>query len=223
MIGLTACAAAQHAGARRLHSSNAQHLDSIGFEASSSSGSSDEADFAPELDLLPRLLQEQMAEDAAVAAAAAATAQRFSVTGELSTPGAYGSLDSPDAETAAGNDSITILPDDATATNDTADSTVPDSTVAGSTADAKPGLEAATRGDSAQSVAGSGGPVDSQSREGKVAEQLNGGQTAGIVLGVFVAAGVVALGVFAYQRHKKNNQEDYISRYRRYEGGIEMQ
>lgn len=227
LIGLTACAAAQRAapaaGARRLHSSHAQQLGSIGFEASSSSGSSDEADFAPELDSLPRLLQEQMAEDAAVAAAAAATARRFSVTGELSTPGAYGSLDSPDAATAAGNDGITILPDDATATNDTADSTAPDSTVAGSTADAKPGLEAATRGEPAQSVAGSGGPVDSQRREGKVAEQLNGGQTAGIVLGVFVAAGVVALGVFAYQRHKKNNQEDYISRYRRYEGGIEMQ
>ena len=159
-----------------------------------------------------------MAEDAAVAAAAAATARRFSVTGELSTPGAYGS---PDAETAAGNDGITILPDDAT--NSTADSTVPDSTVAGSTADAKPGLEAATRSsDPSQTVSGSSGPVDSQSREGK-AEQLSGGQTAGIVLGVVVAAGVVALGVFAYQRHKKNNQEDYISRYRRYEGGIEMQ
>jgi hypothetical protein len=159
--------------------------------------------------LLCRLLQEQMAEDAAVAA------QRASLTGELSTPGAYGSLDTPDAETASGNDGITIHSEEPT--SDTADTTA-----AGSTASAKPSLEAATR-DPSQSVAGSGGPVDSQSREGQVVEQLNGGQTAGIVIGVLIAAGVVAVGAFAYQRHRKNKQEDYITRYRRYDGGIEMQ
>jgi uncharacterized protein HemX len=83
-------------------------------------------------------------------------------------------------------------------------------------------MEAATR-DPSQSVTGTSGPVDSQNSEGKVAEQLSGGQTAGIVVGVLIAAGVVAGAVFGYQKYKKNQQgNDYISRYRRYDGEIEM-
>ncbi|KAF6253254.1 hypothetical protein COO60DRAFT_433603 [Scenedesmus sp. NREL 46B-D3] len=73
LLGLTvmACAAAQPstpaAGMRRLQNTAAQ-LQSMNVEGSSGRG--DDAEFALELDSLPRLLQEQMEEDAAVAAAA---------------------------------------------------------------------------------------------------------------------------------------------------------
>jgi hypothetical protein len=162
--------------------------------------------------LFRRLLQEQLEEDAAVAAAEAA--QRANANGVVSTPGAYGSLEIP-AEETTGSDGITITSDD----NVTSDTTEP--AAAGSAPAAKPSLEAASR-DASQSVAGSSGPVDSQSNAGRT-DELSGGQTAGVVVGVLLAAGIAAAGVFAYKRHKRNAQEDYITRYRRYEGGIEMQ
>jgi hypothetical protein len=166
-----------------------------------------------------RLLQEQMDEDAAAAA------QRADEAGELATPGAYGSpdgygaLESPEIDTPAGSDDgVTITSDDAISEEepDGSTSTSDDSAVGGKT-----GLEAATR-DPSQSVSGSSGPVDSQKNEGKVVQQLSGGQTAGIVVGVLIAAGVLAAGVFGYQKYKKNKETDYITRYRRYDGEIEM-
>jgi hypothetical protein len=176
-----------------------------------------------------RLLQEQMDEDAAAAAAQAV--HRASEAGELATPGAYGSpdgygaLESPEAQTpgSSDGDGVTITADDAASEDPNgaaSTASTADDSVAG--ANAKPGLEAASR-DPSQSVSGSSGPVDSQNSEGKVVEQLSGGQTAGIVVGVLIAAGVIAAGVFGYQKYKKNKQgNDYISRYRRYDGEIEM-
>lgn len=56
----------------------------------------------------------------------------------------------------------------------------------------------------------------------KVVEQLTGGQIAGVVLGVAAAAGLTAVGVMAYRRHKRHASSTYGSgRYMRH-GDIEM-
>lgn len=55
----------------------------------------------------------------------------------------------------------------------------------------------------------------------QVVEQLSAGQIAGIVLGVAAAAGVTAVGVMAYKRHKRHRSSEYGSgRYMRHD--IEM-